>query len=107
MAGTCRLLSLVVRSHSGAVFDLACFDLIARKFALRRAAAQRQLIARANVRVAGLVPVIEELKALGVTSMRGIAAGLDERGISTARGYGPWSPAQVSRFIKRIYSTVG
>jgi ABC-type iron transport system FetAB permease component len=72
-----------------------------------RAAAQRQLMARANVRAADLVPVIDELKALGITSMRGIATGLDERGISTARGYGPWSPAQVSRLMKRIRSTVG
>ena len=72
-----------------------------------RAAALRQLTARANGRAANLVPVIEELKALGITSMRGIAAGLDERGISTARGHGLWSPAQVSRLMKRIRSTVG
>jgi hypothetical protein len=72
-----------------------------------RAAAQRQLMARANGRAADLIPIIDELKALGITSMRGIAAGLDQRGISTARGYGPWSPAQVSRLLKRISSTVG
>jgi hypothetical protein len=72
-----------------------------------RAAAQRQLVARANGRAAELVPVIEELKSLGITSTRGIAAGLDERGISTARGYGPWSPAHVRRLMKRIHSTVG
>jgi hypothetical protein len=72
-----------------------------------RAAAQRQLIAQANMRAAHLVPVIGELKALGITSMRAIAAGLDQRGISTARGCGPWSPAQVSRLLKRINSTVG
>jgi hypothetical protein len=72
-----------------------------------RAAAQRQLIAQANGRAADLLPVIKELTTAGVTSMRRIAAALDERGISTARGYGPWSPAQVHRLLKRLNSTVG
>jgi hypothetical protein len=49
-----------------------------------RAAAYRQLTAPANGRAADLLPVIEELTAAGITSRRGIAAGLDERGISTA-----------------------
>jgi hypothetical protein len=71
-----------------------------------RAAAHKQLSARANVRAARLLPVIEELKAAGVTSTRGIAAILDERSIPTARG-GRWSPAQVHRLMMRIHSTVG
>jgi hypothetical protein len=37
--------------------------------------------------------------AAAVTSVRHIAAALDQRGISTARGYGPWSPAQVHRLL--------
>jgi hypothetical protein len=40
-----------------------------------RAAAHEQLSARANVRAARLLPVIEELKAAGITSTRGIAQG--------------------------------
>jgi hypothetical protein len=72
-----------------------------------RAAALRQLTARANIRAADVVPVIAELKSAGITSLRGIAAGLDERGISTARGRGPWTPAQVRSVLKRIHSTVG
>jgi hypothetical protein len=70
-----------------------------------RAAAHRQLTARANGRAADLRPVIEELTAAAITSMRGIAASLDERGISTARGHGPWSPGQVHYLMKRL--TVG
>ena len=72
-----------------------------------RMAASRQVTARANIRAAEVLPIIEELKSVGITSLRGIAAGLDERGISTARGRGPWTPAQVRRVLKRILSTVG
>jgi hypothetical protein len=72
-----------------------------------RAAAQRQLTAQANGRAARLLPVIEELKVAGITSVRGIARALDERGIATARGNGLWSPAQVRQLIKRLHRTVG
>jgi hypothetical protein len=72
-----------------------------------RAAAYRQLTALANGRAADLLPLIEELRSAGVTSTRRIASALDEHGISTARGYGPWSPAQVHRVLKRIQCTVG
>jgi hypothetical protein len=71
-----------------------------------RAAARQQLSAQANGRAARLLPIIEELHVVGITSMRGIAAALDERGFSTARG-GAWSPAQVQRLMKRIRTTVG
>jgi Recombinase len=71
-----------------------------------RAAAHRQLSAQANGRAARLFPIVAELNAAGITSMRGIAAALDERGIPTARG-GPWSPAQVQRLMKRLRNTVG
>jgi hypothetical protein len=70
-------------------------------------AAYRQLTAPADGRAADLLPVIEEPTAAGITSLRGIAAGLDERGISTARGHGPWSPGRVHRLMKRLRSTVG
>jgi hypothetical protein len=72
-----------------------------------RAAAHKSLTAQANVRAARLLPIIEELKAAGITSTRGIATALDERGIATARAYGPWSPAQVRQLIKRLHRTVG
>jgi DNA invertase Pin-like site-specific DNA recombinase len=41
---------------------------------------------RADARAADLAPVVKELQAAGSVSLRAIAAGLDERGISAARG---------------------
>lgn len=51
-------------------------------------------------RAADLAPVIAELQAAGCTSLRAIAAGLNERKIPTARG-GEWSAVQVMRVIER------
>ena len=50
----------------------------------------------AQSRAADLLPVIETIKAEGAQSLRQIAAGLNQRGILTARG-GAWSAAQVLR----------
>jgi hypothetical protein len=47
-------------------------------------------------------PTIAELQAAGVTSLRAIAAALNERGIPTARGSGPWYHAQVRRLLARL-----
>ena len=44
----------------------------------------------ANVR-----PIIKEIQASGVTSLRGIARALTARGVKTARG-GDWTSVQVS-----------
>jgi hypothetical protein len=46
-------------------------------------------------------PVIKELRASGAESLRVIAAGLNDRGIPTARGHGQWSAVQVARVIGR------
>jgi hypothetical protein len=48
-----------------------------------------------------LAPTIAELQAAGATSLRAIAAGLNERGIPTARGTGTWSATQVMRVMAR------
>jgi hypothetical protein len=53
-------------------------------------------------RAADLRPIIEELQATGATSLRAIAAGLNARGIPTARGSGEWSAVQVARALDRI-----
>jgi len=50
----------------------------------------------AQRRSADLAPVIEAIKAEGASSLRQIAATLNQRGIPTARG-GEWSAVQVSR----------
>ena len=49
--------------------------------------------ARADARAADLADTIAELQAGGATSLRAIAAGLNERGIPTARGEGEWTDA--------------
>src|SRR5579862_391802 len=53
----------------------------------------------AQRRAADLVPVINAIKAEGASSLREIAAGLNARGIATARG-GEWSAVQVLRVVE-------
>jgi hypothetical protein len=53
-------------------------------------------------RNADLAPVVAELRAAGVTSQRGIAAVLNERGIPTPAGSGLWHGMQVGRLLKRL-----
>ena len=55
---------------------------------------------RADARAADIVPVIEGIRAAGVTSANGIARALNERGIPTARG-GRWQAVQVQRVLER------
>jgi hypothetical protein len=52
--------------------------------------------------VADLAPVTAELRASGVTSLRGIAAALNERGIPTVAGSGCWYHTQVARVLARL-----
>jgi DNA invertase Pin-like site-specific DNA recombinase len=51
-----------------------------------RAASTAVIQGRANARAADIAPVIAQLQAAGATSLRDIAAGLNEQGIPTARG---------------------
>jgi DNA invertase Pin-like site-specific DNA recombinase len=55
---------------------------------------------KANDHTSDLLPIIEELKASGAVSLRQIAAGLNARGINTARG-SEWSAVQVQRVLDR------
>jgi DNA invertase Pin-like site-specific DNA recombinase len=48
-----------------------------------------------------LAPVIRELKASGITSVRAIAAELNKRAIPTARG-AAWHPTSVGRLLSRM-----
>jgi len=57
--------------------------------------------ANAKARAEDLRPVIEDLRAEGVTSVRGIAAALNSRGIVTARN-GRWHPATVQSLLRRL-----
>jgi hypothetical protein len=49
-----------------------------------------------------LAPIIAELRAAGITSLKGIAAALEERHVPTPGGSGHWHAAQVSRLLKRL-----
>jgi DNA invertase Pin-like site-specific DNA recombinase len=64
-----------------------------------RKAGQEANRAKATARATDLAPIITELQAAGATSLRAIAAGLNERGIPTARG-GQWSAVQVARVLE-------
>jgi hypothetical protein len=57
---------------------------------------------RTDLAVTLLAPVIAELRASGVTSLRGIAAALNERGIPTVAGSGRWRHVQVGRLLARL-----
>jgi hypothetical protein len=46
------------------------------------------------------MPIIEEIRAGGATTLRAVADALNDRGIPTAMG-GRWSAAQVSRVEKQ------
>ncbi len=67
-----------------------------------RAKAVEALQARADAKAADLAPIIAELQAAGKTSLRAIAAGLNDLGIPTARG-GKWSSPQVMRMMDRPF----
>src|SRR5215471_6033243 len=71
--------------------------LTAKQRALGTAARQEQ----ARARALDLAPTIKELQASGCTSLRAIAAVLDERCIPAAQG-GQWSPTQVMRLLEMI-----
>jgi DNA invertase Pin-like site-specific DNA recombinase len=73
-----------------------------RPTAKTRAKALAAIEKRAAARVAGSLRRIRELQAGGATSLVAIAAGLNERGIPTARGDGQWSAVQVSRVLNRL-----
>jgi DNA invertase Pin-like site-specific DNA recombinase len=63
-----------------------------------RDAAQQMRTAQADKRAYELLPVIESIKAAGAVSLRQIAAGLNGRNITPARG-GEWSAVQVQRVL--------
>jgi DNA invertase Pin-like site-specific DNA recombinase len=71
---------------------------VAKEGALASVAAR---IKKAESRASDLAPIIEELKASGAVSLRQIAAGLNSKGIRTARG-GAWSAVQVQRVLERV-----
>jgi DNA invertase Pin-like site-specific DNA recombinase len=57
--------------------------------------------ARADQRAADLRPIIDEVRARGRTSLRQLAAGLNERGLRTPRGC-EWTAGAVRRVLTRL-----
>ena len=72
-------------------------DKVARKGNRASAKARAE---QASKRAEDILPIVETIKAEGNTSLRQIAAALNERRITTARG-GEWSAVQVQRLIER------
>jgi DNA invertase Pin-like site-specific DNA recombinase len=66
-----------------------------------RAQASAAIRKNADERAADILPAIKTLQESGSASLHAIAAGLNARGIPTARGNGIWRPAQVARILKR------
>jgi len=80
----------------------AIYGDVANGSAKGRAAARKALQQRTAARAADLGPIIRELQAAGATSLRAIAASLNEKRIPTARGNGEWSAVQVARVLDRL-----
>ncbi len=57
-------------------------------------------IARAEVFAAKVLPIVDKIRASGVTSFNGIAEELNRRGVRTARG-GRWAAMSVKRVVER------
>lgn len=57
--------------------------------------------AKAKDRASHILPIIEELKALGISSLGAIARELTARSVPTARGLATWTPAGVSRVLEK------
>ena len=65
------------------------------------AAKGREVSIRESERFAATVlPIIESIRGSGVTSLRGIAIALNNRGVRTARG-GSWQVSNVRNLVRR------
>jgi DNA invertase Pin-like site-specific DNA recombinase len=74
----------------------------AKPTAKMRARARAVVQQRADARAADIGPTIKALQAAGATSLRAIAAGLNQQGIPTSRGAGEWTAVQVGRVLERL-----
>ena len=65
-------------------------------------AGRKARTARADARAAELAPIVAEIRAAGVTTLKGITAALNARGIVTPTGRGTWRASQVHRVLARV-----
>lgn len=66
-----------------------------------RDAGRAAVRARAKARATDLVPLIEEIRQAGITTLGGIAKALTDKGVPTARGGLSWTAVQVSRVLEQ------
>jgi hypothetical protein len=64
--------------------------------------ADKARMARAEASAARLAPIVKQIVADGITSLNGIAAALNQRGVPTPGGSRHWHAAQVARLLKRL-----
>jgi DNA invertase Pin-like site-specific DNA recombinase len=57
---------------------------------------------QANNKATDLEPIIRELQKAGKTTLRELAAGLNDAGVPTPRDQGEWSAIQVQRVLNRL-----
>jgi hypothetical protein len=69
--------------------------------AVRRAGTEASR-ARAAERAATLAPIIKELQSGGITSLSGIAAALNARGVLTPLHCRHWYASTVAQLLKRL-----
>jgi hypothetical protein len=67
-----------------------------------QSSADKARTARAIAKAVDLAPIVRELQSNGITSLNGIAAALNARGVPTPAGSGRWHPAQVARLLRRL-----
>ena len=60
--------------------------------------------ANAAHRAANLQAIVDDIRSLGITSVRSVAAELNTRGILTPRG-GSWHPTSAARLLFRLQAT--
>jgi hypothetical protein len=63
-------------------------------------AAVEAIVARADAHARDVLPVIEDVRASGITSLKGIAGALNRRGILTPQR-GKWTATSVRRLLAR------
>ena len=64
-----------------------------------RAQAARARAEAARERASQVIPLVREIRAIGITSLAGIARELTQRGVPTPRGAGAWQAVQVARVL--------
>jgi hypothetical protein len=63
--------------------------------------------ARARRHAADVAPVIQSIRAAGISTIRGITEELNRRGIPTATRQGQWQASQVLKVLRRLKLAAG